>query len=288
MKLDENLGMVYISEMTSPEENIVKNLNVCDKNGIFYVEFDSCLQSFGVLNRNSRIYESSNIEECIQSERIQHYLSHGGWYGEMNHPTPEYKDQPLSPERIQDICMGNTSHRMLNPHIEGNLLVSKIQTDAGTDAGLNLAKKMVQGFIPGFSCRAIASLMLKNNKPTVNVRKIITYDWVLFQSHREAEQNTQVKNKFVSKVANTVKEVTEKVGSCTRDVMIPLKEILESVGRRDVNTQVILESFDLTEDNLVGFSKNKKAVIIKDENNTIYCNIDQNSRRRVNEFFKSF
>ena len=94
----------------------------------------------------------------------------------MNHPTPKYKDRPLSPERIQDIDMTNTSHRMLNPHIEKNLLVSRIQSDAGTAAGMNLAKKMVQGFIPGFSCRAIASMMLENGKPVVNVRKIITYD----------------------------------------------------------------------------------------------------------------
>lgn len=210
----------------------------------------------------------------------------------MNHPTPEHKDRPLSPERIQDIKMSNTSHKMLNPHCEGNLLVSRIQSDAGTEAGMNLAKKMVQGFIPGFSCRAIASLMLEAGKPVVNVRKIITYDWVLFQSHREAEQIRNKPTKFVSKVANAVTEVTEKVHEkfteTAEGLLIPLKEILESVGKRDVNTQIIMESFDLNNDDLVGFTNDHRNIIIRDNNNMIYCNIDQESRKRVNEYFKSF
>lgn len=244
MKLDPNMGMVFIEEQTSPEVNEVKNFDVIDKNGIFYVDFESCIHSFDVMNRNSRMYRGSNIEKCLQTERIQSYLSHGGWYGEMNHPTPKYKDRPLSPERIQDIDMNNTSHRMLNPHIEKNLLVSRIQSDAGTAAGMNLAKKMIQGFIPGFSCRAIASMMLENGKPVVNVRKIITYDWVLYQSHREAEQLQTTPTKFVSKVANCIQESAEKIKTTSKDILMPLKDILESVGRTDVNTQIIMESFD--------------------------------------------
>ena len=282
------MGMVFIEEVTTPEQNMLKHFDVVDKNGILYVDFESCLHSFDVLNRNSRMYEASNIEECLKTERIQSYLAHGGWFGEMNHPLPKYKDRPLSPERIQDIDMDNTSHKMLNPHVEGNLLISRIQTDAGTDAGMNLARKMIQGFIPAFSCRAIATLVMKGGKPVVVVRKIITYDWVLFQSHREAEQ-TSKPAKFVSKVANTVNEVTEKVtDAVNNNIVIPLKEILENVGRTDVNAQIIMESFELDTNDLVGFTKDNKHMIMRDNNNMIYCDIDAKSRSKVNDFFRSF
>lgn len=286
MKLsDKDMGFVYIAEQTSPDQNIVRNMDVVDRDGILYVDFESCLHSFDVMNRNTRMYEGSNINECLQTERIQHYLSHGGWFGEQNHPTPVYKNQPLSPERIQDIDMKNTSHKMLNPHIEKNLLVSRIQSDAGTEAGMNLARKMIQGFIPGFSCRAIAVMTLKGGKPVVNVRKIITYDWVLYQSHREAEQLHPETTKFVHKSAtNLVNEASLVDG----DVMIPLTEILECVGKTDVNTQVVMESFDLDQDSLVGFSKGNKHVIIRDNNNMIYCNIDPSTRKRVNDYLRSF
>ena len=289
MKLNNDImGMVFIEEVTTPEQNMLKHFDVVDKNGILYVDFESCLHSFDVLNRNSRMYEASNIEECLKTERIQSYLAHGGWFGEMNHPLPKYKDKPLSPERIQDIDMDNTSHKMLNPHVEGNLLISRIQTDAGTDAGMNLARKMIQGFIPAFSCRAIATLVMKGGKPVVVVRKIITYDWVLFQSHREAEQ-TSKPAKFVSKVANTVNEVTEKVtDAVNNNIVIPLKEILENVGRTDVNAQIIMESFELGTNDLVGFTKDNKHMIMRDNNNMIYCDIDAKSRSKVNDFFRSF
>ena len=115
MKLDENMGIVFIEEATSPEDNLVKNFDVFDKNGIFYVDFESCLHSFDVMNRNSRMYKASNIEECLKTERIQSYLAHGGWFGEQNHPTPEYKDRPLSPERIRSGWLKVFSKRLMFP-----------------------------------------------------------------------------------------------------------------------------------------------------------------------------
>jgi hypothetical protein len=288
MKINPNLGMIFIEEKTSPDDNVVKNFDVYDKNGIFYAEFDSALHSFEVMNRNSRMYIADNINECLKAERIQSFLAHGGWFGEMNHPTPEYKDRPLHPDRIQDIKMDNTSHKMLNPHVEGNLLVSKIQTDAGTEAGMNMAKKMIQGFIPEFSCRAIAHMILQGGKPVVNCRKLITYDWVLYPSHREAGQLDPKSTKFVAKNPATL--AMESVHDTNYDVtrVVPLTEILEAVGKTDPNAQTIMESFNLTPADMVGFSEGNKHVLIKDSDNMIYCNINPKTRGLVNDFFRSF
>ena len=70
--------------------------------------------------------------------------------------------------------------------------------------------------------------------------------------------------------------------------MIPLKEILESVGKTDVNTQMILESFELTADDIVGIDKTHNFAIIKDNDNTIYANINPETKHRVDDFFNSF
>jgi hypothetical protein len=174
---------------------------------------------------------------------------------------------------------------MLNPHLEGNLLVSKIQSDAGTSAGMNLARKMVQGFNPAFSCRAIASLVLESGKPVVHARKVITYDWVLYQSHREAEKDQSSPTAFISKSPAYMTESAIDADNC---IMIPLTEILESVGKTDPNPQVIMESFDLSLNDIRGITPDRKHLIIKDENNTIYCNINPESRNKINEFLRSF
>ena len=280
---DAEMGFMYIAELTSPEDNKVENLVVHDRDGIFYVEFDSAVHSFDVMNRNTRMYSGPNIDKCLQTERIQHYLSHGGWYGEVNHPISKYKDRPLSAERVRDIDMNNTSHRMLNPHREGNLLVSRIQTDAGTPGGMNLARKMVQGFIPGFSCRAIAAMNLQNGKPMVDVRFLVTYDWVLFQSHREAE-HLGGKNTFVHKNAPTM----TLENASHEDVIVPITDLISVVAGRDSNAQIIMESFNLDMDSITGFSNDKKHLIMRDQDNVIYCNIDPRNRATVNEFLRSF
>lgn len=284
-QLNEDMGFMYIAEQTTPDDYKIKNLDVTNKSGIFFVDFDACLHSFEIINRNQRQYLGDNIWSCIQeSERIQSMLADNAWYGEMDHPTQETTNGKLTPERIQAIWMPNRSHKIMNPRIEGNLLNAHIQTASGTEAGRGFAQEIIQGLVPSFSCRAIASLKLLNNKPTVIARKLITYDWVLFPSHKEAKETTPAKG-----VIKIIQTVTESVKNrISTDALIPLKEILESVGRKDVNTQVIMESFNLDNDNLVGFTESKKHLIIKDENNVIYSKISPESVKQVKDFYRSF
>ena len=51
---------------------------------------------------------------------------------------------------------------------------------------------------------------------------------------------------------------------------------------------MILESFDLPMDNLMGFDESRQHVIIKDDNNMIYSNINPDTAKKVNDFFGSF
>ena len=51
---------------------------------------------------------------------------------------------------------------------------------------------------------------------------------------------------------------------------------------------MIMEAFELPLDNLAGFDKNRQHVLIKDDSNTIYANIDPETVKRVNDFYESF
>lgn len=276
IEMNSDLGFMYIAEQVAPEDNTPKNVEIHDKNGIFYVEFDSVLHTFLDMNRNARMYDGKNIMENIRSEKIQSYLADNAWFGEQNHPLPTYKNMELHVERINDIKMDNTSHKIMNPVLRGDMLQARIQTDAGCAAGINMAKKIIQGMTPSFSCRAIARVENINGRPIVNVKRLITYDWVLYPSHKRAKQITSPK--FINKQVDTV--VTESVG----DVAIPLKELLEYAGRKNVNTQVIMESFDISMDSCVGFSKGAEHIIMKDNTNTIYCNLDPKIKKEVGSY----
>lgn len=279
----DDLGFVYLCESTDESVSHIGDLKIYDKNHIFFVEFESVLQSFGVQNRNHRYYTAENVWSAINTPKIQDLLAHDSWFGEQNHPTQEYQDKKLSPERIRDVWPDNRSHKIMNPRIEGNLLKAKIQTDAGTDAGTGFAKSVIQGMVPRFSCRSIATLRQINGKPTVVIRLLVTYDWVFYPSHPEAEL-----------IGHLEKPVLESVQPETRtiitpeDTFIPLGEILDLVANKDINTEILMESFDLGLEDLVGFNKERTHAIIKDDDNMIYAKIRPETKKKVDEFFASF
>lgn len=278
---DKDIGYVYIAEETNSDNYKVTDVDVIDKPGAFFVRFKACLQSFGVMNRNGRCYVKENVMNNLQTERIQSMIKDGCFYGECDHPQAYIKDRPLSSERINTIDMHNTTHKMLNPHCEGNLLMSDIESDAGTDVGVGLAKKMAQGgYNPSFSCRAIAGIGMMNGRPTVDVKKIITYDLVLFPSHREASK-VAGSEKFISKPAHVMTE------SC-KGTLVPLTDIIDVAGNKCDNAKIVMEAFDLTPNNIVGVDRKKDLIIFKDQTNTIYCNMEESTKERINDIFNSF
>lgn len=284
---DGNLGLVYISE--SFENSDVRNIRTNNStNGVdlFYVTFDTNLQDFDVKNRNQRYYDGNNIWDCIQSERIQSLLKTGGWFGEFEHPQSDIDGQKLSPERIQNVPPEKRAFKIMKPYIDGNVLKATIQSAQG-EIGEGFGKEILAGWQPQFSARAIASMIMKNGKPYVQVRKLITYDAPWFPSHAIAHQTSDAKvtvKNFTESVGSVLESAKEKIN----DVMIPLKEILLEVGHKDVNTQLIMESFDLDESCLYGFDSRREHVIIKDNDNMIYANINPETVKKVNDFYNSF
>ena len=285
---NDNMGYMYIAEESSVYGGSpVKNIDVINKNGVFFVTFDSVLHTFDEINRNQRQYKADNIRKYLLTEKIQSLLADNAFYGERDHPTQETENGKLTPERIQAIWMPNRSHIIKRPKIIGDELQAHIETCAGTDVGVGFAKDIIQGLKPAFSCRAIASMKLINGKPTVIVRRLITYDWVLYPSHKRAHMISSPKGVMKSIKAFTESAV-DSVKDVVGDVLIPLQEILESVGKTDVNTQMIMESFELTSESLCGFDETHTHAIIKDNDNTIYAKISPQTKRKVDDFFSKF
>lgn len=280
---DTPLGWVYINESFS--DSGVKNLDRKNIANLYYIIFDTNLQDFDVENRNHRFYEASNIMECIRSEKIQAMLRANGWFGEFDHPAPEKAGEKLSPERIQNVPPAMRAFKIMNPVLRGNILTAKIQSAAG-QVGEGFRDEVLMGWIPQFSCRAIAHMISKHGKPYVQVKRLITYDAPWYPSHAIAHATTkpQIVSKPITESASFLESAQDRI----QDIMIPLKEILTDIGKTDVNASMILESFDLSLDDLAGFSEDKKQMIIRDEDNMIYTNISPQSVKRVHEFYNSF
>ena len=279
---DDPIQYVFLAEQTSPDYQI-KNVNPVEDKGLFYVVFDAVLHSFDVMNRNRRIYTAKNVWECILAEKIQSFLSHDSWFGEADHPYEEYANTKLSATRMQTIEMGRISHKITKPNIKGNLLFARIETDSGSKFGVMMAKRILQGMIPCFSCRSIAFLTKQNGKPIVVVKKIITYDWVLYPSHKEAEKTGQ-KEILIRESADD--EIIQE----SKDIMIPITQLEEFTNEafsKDETAKLITEWFD-DSNFTIQLAKNGKAFHCFDEKHSLCFGFNESTKRRVDDFFSSF
>lgn len=249
--------LCFLKEQTSFVEDYKEDFGykVHDEGNRFYVTFSAVLQSFGDLNRNRRKYKAENIMNCINKDpQIQHALQTNSWLGEIDHPSPDKCGEELTMQRIANPNLEKTSHYIRSPHLNGNLLEANIQTDSGTQAGMNMAIKIVDGkIVPCFSARVLGALQNECGEPYVNVRKLVTYDWVLFPSHPLA----------LSKINQPLQESVSEFEEYTNSKIIRFPELARmAAGAEDV--KILCESFDLTEDDIIGITSTGNSVVLNE------------------------
>lgn len=263
MKTDGEFdALCYIREQTSFTEDYADNFGyqIHDKGSRFYVTFDAVLQSFGVKNRNKREYDANNIMDRIANDDyIQSMLRQNSWMGEIDHPAPINQGEELTMQRIANPDMKLTSHYIRRPVLKGNLLEAGIQTDSSNPNGMNMAIKIVDGkIIPCFSARVLGALKNMSGRAVVMVRKLITYDWVLYPSHPEA----------LAKINQPMMESINEAAQYTGCTIIFLPQLAKMAATSSKETEWLCESFGLTIDDVVGITGTGNSVVIAEGANT--------------------
>lgn len=253
--------MCYIREQTSFSDDYKGNFGytktTSEYQGRFYVTFEAVLQSFGVMNRNKRCYDANNIMSCInRDEFVQDQLQRKQWIGEIDHPASDIIGQELSMNRITVPKKEMSSHYIRNPRLDGNLLKATIQSDSGTEHGMNMATSVVDaGIIPAFSARVLGSLRNQGGRPTVDVKRVITYDWVMFPSHKDALAEI------------TLRESADELSSYTGDRIVFLRELAQQAANNSKETEFICESFGLDINSVIGLTSDAASVVISEGKN---------------------
>ena len=263
----------YIQEQTSlPEDNKRFGYTQHGSGDRFYLTFPAVLQSFGVMNRNRRMYMAENIMDRIQNDDyIQSMLKQNSWMGEIDHPSPQIAGTELSISRISNPDPKMTSHYIRAPRLNNNLLEANIQTDSSNPNGMNMAIKIVDGkIIPCFSARVLGELQSRGGKPVVNVRKLVCYDWVFYPSHVEA----------LGKINQPVMESVQMVEDQYNVKILFLKELAEMAANNSKETEWLCESFDLTIDDVIGVTSTGNSVVIQENKNIYIQPINQKNIRR--------
>lgn len=218
----------------------------CDRRGLIvkhtttgkpYCVFDACLQTYGCKNRMQRRYDKFNVKSVIDNdERIQRLKYQNKWRGEWNHPNSWYKGKDYSDIRMTIPEPSLTSHFINDDRLDGDRLMAKIITHPATSNGMAVSEEIIDlGVIPSFSVRILGNMIpnAPSSQPNIRVSKFITADMVDFPSHPNAD----------AEIEKTVMEYAYSA---------QIKDLAKYCAEKDETMQVIMESFEFTQDDING------------------------------------
>ena len=77
----KNEVAAYLIMENTTEPVKPKNIQVFDKNNLFYLRFDTCLQTFNGKNRNGRIYMGDAMIPSLNAEHLIELKRKKSWFG---------------------------------------------------------------------------------------------------------------------------------------------------------------------------------------------------------------
>jgi hypothetical protein len=132
-----------------------------------------------VENRNRRIYAKSDLMPEINGPRMKELIKAKQFCGEYGHPLSDdlVRQQTIDPKLV---CV-----RFEDIWVEDNLVKARFR-GTNNDYGEYFDRDLRDGCKPAFSLRALGAIENVNGKAYVKGIKIITWDSVIYPSHRVA------------------------------------------------------------------------------------------------------
>lgn len=192
---DRYLDYFVVLEQTSPENNKIEMIADGRKNGLNFLRFSTCLQSFKGLNRNRRLWKAEHIRQMANDRPVQELIEKGSFVGEAGHPVP--MDGKVTIERILTIDPLRCSHRIVSlswPKPDELHGVVETLDEGPGSPGDRLMRNIMQNIVPAFSLRSLVPQRKEADGSTTvtSAGRMVTYDRVYLPSHQEAYMDIEI------------------------------------------------------------------------------------------------
>ena len=271
-----------IMEQTS--EPCAVNVRDYNKNGLLYVTFDTVFQSFGVKNRNKRMYDGDAVMASWNAPHIQELIRKKSFVSEYGHPL----DQSMS--RITQIDPDRICGRINSYYRSGNLLKGEFETFDDGRMGTMLTRRILQGMEPAFSVRMLAKLTrTKDGTMLMNQPgHLVTADCVILPSHGEAYRDE-------SKSINIVnKAICESAGADIseeqyRDMVFAINESMftDFIKEESKNFKLVQSVEEVIGDS-IKLTKDLNNIILTEGSNTYYIKTEDKIKHDIRNFMSRF
>ena len=202
---------------------------------------EGILQDLDVVNRNKRCYALADMKAQINCERTKELLASKNMKGENGHPMSGdvSRQSTIDPTLV---CV-----RYDSIWLEGNLVKAKF-TGTNNQHGKDFNQDLLDGELPSFSLRALGSLESAGGKSYVKNLKVITWDRVIYPSHKKAYTT-----KLLSESAlGDIKENELVVKENYEGRLIPLNNpsVINYIQTESANVNLISEVMEFDKYNL--------------------------------------
>ena len=271
-----------IMEQTS--EPCAVNVRDYNKNGLLYVTFDTVFQSFGVKNRNKRMYDGDAVMASWNAPHIQELIRKKSFVSEYGHPL----DQSMS--RITQIDPDRICGRINSYYRSGNLLKGEFETFDDGRMGTMLTRRILQGLEPAFSVRMLAKLTrTKDGTMLMNQPgHLVTADCVILPSHCEAyrdeSKSINIVNKAICESAGA--DITEEQ---YRDMVFAINESMftDFIKEESKNFKLVQSVEEVIGDS-IKLTKDLNNIILTEGSNTYYIKTEDKIKHDIRNFMSRF
>lgn len=268
-----NIGYMICETVSQPQEMTI----IADRNG--RVTIEAIMQDLEVKNRNGRWYGKNDFAPQMTCERTTELLKSKNLFGEAGHPNT------TDLARQSNIDINNIAHCMKKLWLEGNIV--KAHTQGTPNAQGKLFNDLIlEGTIPSFSLRALGSVNNTSRGAEVKNIKFITYDWVIYPSHKKAYmqkilgESTQLGNTNFMDEAKKIalqhegnKFILEESdnGLC---VPITNQKVIDYVKTESSNMKLIKESLDFMYTDIAVVDNGRRVMMSDKEGQSFVINLE--------------
>ena len=251
---------IVIESQTEPNQGFKMLHEEKGPNGLSFLRFSACLQTFGNRNRNRRLWLSKWMKPMINAPEVQELIRNGGVPGENGHPVPASGEVTM--ERILTIDPNNISHVIKSFNWTGdNQLDGVIETvDDGNGPGDKFKRHIMQGLPVSFSTRSIIPQRKNPDGSTdqTGPGRYVTSDRVFVPSHKEAYINTSIPVKNICK--------KDHFETCMESFVSYVAEHSEKVNRIIDKMDPALESARMDKNGMLSIKTSEGTALIYPEN----------------------
>lgn len=240
---------------------------------------EGILQDAECDNRNGRFYEKSELEPEVKGSRIQELISTGNMKGEDGHPQSSEltRQQTIDPTLV---CV-----KYLKIWMDGNDIRAQFK-GTNNDHGEAFDADLRDGEKPSFSLRALGTIENRAGHAYVKNTKIITWDRVIYPSHKRAYTEKIVSESAVIK-GNGNKTV---FAENDHGILIPItnSSVMNYIKTESANIKTIMNNFDTLYDQISLIENNTKVQMISKTGDIFVVALESYIQNEIMDYASKF